>query len=107
MGIQALGAECSVEAFDMGVIRRLAGPGEVDLHLMVSPEVQDLTYKFTAVTEQHLGLAPLFPDAIKNTYRIRSFQRLGHFDGQAFSRVHVDHRERSEPLQADRQQLVD
>ena len=50
MRAQAFAPERPIERFDEGVIRRLARPGEVDLHLVVmSPQIQRLSGELAAV----------------------------------------------------------
>ena len=52
MSIEALGAELTVQAFDEGVICRLAGPAEVECHVVHErPKVEFLADELRAVVE--------------------------------------------------------
>lgn len=51
--IEAFIAQRSVERLDEAVVRRLAGPAEVDLGVVaVSPQVELLSGKFTAIVDE-------------------------------------------------------
>lgn len=92
VGVQAFGPELAVEAFDEGVVGRLARPGEVERDaLHVRPQIKLLAHKLRSVVDTNrLRVAKLFR---------ATFQRLDHIfatiapaqtDGRRQSRERID-----------------
>lgn len=52
VGIYALLSESAIEAFDLGVVLRLAGPAEVQLHrTFIRPFAHDLENELAAIVD--------------------------------------------------------
>src|SRR5882724_5824705 len=98
MDVQALFPEPSVEAFDHCIVRRLAEPAELDLHLVrVGPLIHLPTDELRSVVavnpSRHTALV-LQP--LHDPHDVLSFEALTDFDLQTLARKHIDDRQCAE-----------
>lgn len=100
VGVQALFAEATVEALDVGIVRVVAGSGEVQGHAVgVGPQVEHLAGELgTIIDPDGLGDPTLLNEPFENRGDMLSFDTLVALDGQALSGEQVDHRQGSESL---------
>lgn len=79
MFVQTFLAEAAIERLDLGVIRRLAWSGEVQLDpVLIGPLVHDIRDEFAAVVDlDRFGKPTGHTKLLKNMHHIFSLQALG------------------------------
>jgi len=95
MCIEALLPESAIEALDLGVVRRLAWPTEVQFHsTLIGPSIHDLGNELAAIVDlDRRWQSPIGCDSVQRIDHIISLEILAHIDGQTFSRVVVHDRQ--------------
>jgi len=96
--VQTLIAKLTVEALDVGVLDRLAGPNEAELDpTAIGPGVQRAAGEFrTVVADDHLRQADAVRQTVEDTDDAGTGQRAVDFDGWALVAEVVDDVERTE-----------
>ncbi len=100
MPVEAPIPERPVEDLDIGIVRRLPWPAEVDPDTMViSPKVYDATGKFPAIVGKQVFRRSALPhQAVEHLCDMLAIQTLPHLDGQCPAAEDVDHRQHPELL---------
>ncbi len=95
MCIEALLPESAIEALDLGVVRWLAWPTEVQFHsTLIGPSIHDLGNELAAIVDlDRRWQSPIGCDSVQRIDHIISLEILAHIDGQTFSRVVVHDRQ--------------
>jgi len=99
MGVQALGSELAIEAFDEGVLDWFARHYIVLFHFGPIRPMQDcfIGELPAVVTDDHLRLATSFDDPVQLTGKPQAGKGRVGDEGQAFSCAIIDDRKLPEP----------